>query len=355
MIYDLAIIGAGPAGITAAIYAARKKLKVLVIAENIGGQAALSGSIQNYTGYQFISGQDLALKFEEHLKSFQIDLKEFERVECIKKIKDIISIKTPGFDYLAYTVIIATGRTPKKLNIQGEDQFKNKGITYCATCDGPLFADKDVAIIGGGNSALDTTLQLISIAKKIYVISIQNSLSGDPIIIDKVIASDKVTILNNSKPVEFYGAQMLEGIKIKTADNKIETLPVQGAFIEIGSLATTTSICAELELNVSGEIIVNTRCETNVTGIFAAGDVTDIPAKQIITAAGQGCIASLSAFDYLAKLQKKEENKMDKYICNVCGYIYDPAQNNNIAFENLPADWVCPECGVGKDQFSILS
>ena len=161
---DLIIIGAGPAGITAAIYAARKKINILVVTQDIGGQAAWSGSIENYTGYQFISGPELVAKFEEHLRNFDINLKEGEEVLEIKRKDSSIQVKSNKGEYEAKTAIIASGKRSKELKVPGEKEYKNKGLTYCATCDGPLFSSKDVAIIGGGNSALDATLQLINIA-----------------------------------------------------------------------------------------------------------------------------------------------------------------------------------------------
>lgn len=302
--YDLIIIGAGPAGITAAVYAARKKLNTLVITKNIGGQAALSGEVGNYTGYQFISGPELSKKFEEHLKSFNIDLQEGVETLSIEKT-DNFKIKTEKKEFESKTVIIATGRTPRMLNIPGEREFKNKGITYCATCDAPLFAGKDVAVIGGGNSALDAAIQLIKIAKKVYLININNSFQGDEIRLEKVRNSDKVEILNNTKTKEIIGNSFVKKIKV-VKDSEEKILDVEGVFIEIGSTPSLMPVKAsdgELELNQYKEIVVNKHCETNIPGLFAAGDVTNIPEKQIIVAAGHGCIASLSAFEYLSKLR----------------------------------------------------
>ena len=170
--HDLIIIGAGPAGITASVYAARKKMDPLVITKDIGGQAAWSGDIENYTGYQFITGPQLAQKFEEHMRQYNISLRENEGVLEVKKIKETVSVKTDKGSYEARTAIIASGKKSRELNVPGEKEFKNKGLTYCATCDGPLFAGKDVAVIGGGNSALDAALQLIKIASKVYIINI---------------------------------------------------------------------------------------------------------------------------------------------------------------------------------------
>ena len=296
--YDLIIIGAGPAGITASVYAARKKMNLLVISRDIGGQAALSGDIENYTGYQFITGPELAIKFEEHMRKFEIALKENEQVLEVKKIGQVISVKTNKATYEAKAAIIASGKRSKELGAPGEKEFKNKGLTYCATCDGPLFSGKVVAVIGGGNSALDATLQLMRIAKQIYIINTTAKLGGDAIMREKVEQSPMVTVMNNCQVSAILGDKFVKAIKIKGKD-KEEQLAVEGIFVEIG-LIPNSEFTQDIEKNQWGEIKVNSFNETNIPGIFAAGDVTDVPEKQIIIAAGEGSKATLSAFKYLA-------------------------------------------------------
>ncbi len=298
--YDLIIIGAGPAGITASVYATRKRMNLLVITKDIGGQAAISGDIENYTGYQFITGPDLAAKFEEHMRKYDITLKENEEVLELKKIGDNILIKTNKGAYEARTAIIASGKKSRELNVPGEREFKNKGLTYCATCDGPLFSGKDVAVIGGGNSALDATLQLIKIAKQVYIINNASGLGGDAIMREKINESKLVTVLNNTQVTAILGDKFVSGIRIKK-EGKEEQLALQGVFVEIG-LIPNSDFANEVEKNQFGEIKVNSRNETNIPGIFAAGDVTDVPEKQIIIAAGEGAKAALSAFRYLSHL-----------------------------------------------------
>jgi len=297
--YDLIIIGAGPAGITASVYAGRKKMQLLVISRDIGGQAAWSSDIENYTGYQFITGTDLVAKFEEHMRKYDIALKENETVTEVKKANNIISVKTDKGTYGAKSVIIASGKRSKELGVPGDKEFKNRGLTYCATCDGPLFSDKAVAVIGGGNSALDAALQLIKIAKRVYVINITSALSGDAVMRQKVEGSKIVTILNNTGVTAILGDKFLNGIKIKR-EGKEETFSVEGVFVEIG-LIPNSEFTKDIEKNQIGEIKINCRNETNIPGIFAAGDVTDVPEKQIIIAAGEGSKAALSAFRYLAQ------------------------------------------------------
>jgi alkyl hydroperoxide reductase subunit F len=297
--YELIIVGAGPAGMTAGVYAARKRMNVLMITGDIGGQTALSWDIENYLGYQFITGPELVQKFKEHLAQFDVELKEDEKVTSVEKSNDTITIKTDKGDYTAKTAIIASGRDPRKLGVQGEDKFKNKGITYCATCDAPLFTGMDVAVIGGGNAGLDATLQLTKIAKKIYLIEARPQLAADRIMIDKAKESGKVRFYTDTKVTRINGEQLVQGLEIITGD-KVEDIPVGGIFVEIGSIPASEFVMG-VEKNEGGEIIVNCSCETNIPGIFAAGDVTNVFAKQIIVACGEGAKATIAAFDYLNK------------------------------------------------------
>lgn len=296
-IYDLIIIGAGPAGITAAVYAARLGLKFMVVSGDIGGQAAISGDVENYTGYQFITGPELAAKFEEHMRKFNIETKEGEEVAALTKNADFFEAKTAKNTYLTKSLIIASGKRSRLLNVPGEKEFKNKGLTYCAVCDGPLFKDKAVAVVGGGNSALDAVIQLLNIARKIYLININNELGGDKIMRDKVYESDKVTVLNNTSVLAIMGDKFVNSVKIKRQGND-ETLPVEGVFVEIG-LVPNSGFAPLLSKNEYGEIKVDSSNRTNIAGIFAAGDVTDVPEKQIIVAAGEGSKAALGVFKYL--------------------------------------------------------
>ncbi len=295
--YDLIIIGAGPAGITAAIYAARKKINFLIISKDIGGQAVWSSDIENYTGYQFISGPELASKFEEHIKQYNVVLNEQEEVLSVKQEENFFIVQTNKNSYQGKTIIVASGKKSKELNVSGEKEFRNKGVAYCATCDGPLFAKKVVAIIGGGNSALDAALQLMLIAKQVYLINLADDLTGDAIMQEKVKLAGNVLIRNNSKILNIYGEKFVKGIKF--LDSGVEKeLEVDGVFIEAG-LIPNASFINFVEKNSSGEIKVNCNNETSCKGIFAAGDVTDVMEKQIIIAAGEGAKATLSVFRYL--------------------------------------------------------
>ncbi len=296
--YDLIIIGAGPAGITAAIYAIRKKINLLVISKDVGGQTTWSGDIENYTGYQLVTGPELTSKFEEHMRKYAIPFKEGEDVADVKRIDDKIIVKTDKGTYESNTAIIASGKRSRQLNIPGEKEFKNRGLTYCATCDAPFFAGKNVAVIGGGNSALDATLQLIRIANRVYLVNIAARLTGDPVMIEKVQeAPNAVSIMNNAKVLSITGDSMVKALRI-AREGRAEELPVEGVFVEIG-LIPNSHFVPDVAKNSFDEIRVDSSNRTDIPGIFAAGDVTDVQEKQIIIAAGEGAKAALAVFRYL--------------------------------------------------------
>jgi alkyl hydroperoxide reductase subunit F len=295
-VYELIIVGAGPAGITAAVYAARNKMDFLVITTNIGGQVTLSSKVENYTGFQYITGEDLSDKFQKHLDSFKFDLK-MENVKKVERDKGFFEVKTDNATYQGKTVIIATGRRPRELKVPGEEELKYRGVAYCATCDAPLFTGRDVAVVGGGDAGLEAVLQLMKIAKSIRLIELKPKLSADKKLIEKACASDKVEIWTNTKVMEILGHKVVEGIKIRK-NGVEELLSVQGVFVEVGS-TPNSDVVDFVKTTRFGEIYVNCGCETNVPGLFAAGDVTNVPAKQIVVAAGEGCKAVLSAFRYV--------------------------------------------------------
>ena len=306
MAYDLIIIGAGPAGITAAIYAARRKIKFLLISLNLGGQIGLSPEVGNYPGVRVMSGPELVGRFQQHMKDYKIKMHQEEVVDIKKSIK-IIKVKTRKKSYEAKAVIIASGKKPKKLEVPGEKELKNKGISYCATCDAPLFKNKVVAVIGGGNSALEAAIFLSKYAVKVYLININPSLGGEKFLKDKVLQNRKIKIINNSKTTEILGREFVSGLKYEN-QGKINTLKVNGIFIEIG-LIPGCDFVKIVKKNNWGEIMIfrSTKTHeenmTNVPGVFAAGDVTDIPAKQIVVSAGEGAKAAIAAFNYIDKLK----------------------------------------------------
>ena len=297
-IFDLIIIGAGPAGITAAVYAARKRLKLIILTGDIGGQAAWSGEIENYTGFNIISGPELAVKFDEHIKQFKLPIKESEEAISLTSDNGIFTVTTPKGKYSASSVIIASGKRSRELNVPGEKEFKNKGLTYCATCDGPLFAGKEVAVIGGGNSALDAAIQLARYCSKVYIVNNTENLGGDEVMRDQVIKNPVVSVINGAKVMSILGEKAVSAVRVESALAGLSEIPVNGVFVEIG-LLPNSEFASLVKRNGSGEILVDTGCATSIPGIFAAGDVTNVAEKQIIIAAGEGAKASLAVFKYL--------------------------------------------------------
>ncbi len=296
---DLIIIGGGPAGITAAVYAARKKMDFTVISKDIGGQAAWSSRIENYTGFQFIPGPELVEKFRAHLEGFKFELLEGVGASDVARDKEGFSVRTDdGKSVSSRTLVIATGKKPRDLGVPGESQYKGKGVHSCATCDGALFAGKTVAVVGGGNSALDSALSLVRIASKIYIINIAGKLTGDRVMQEKLAGASNVEIMNNARVTEVRGDRFVTGVVVEQGGARRE-IPLQGVFVEVG-LTPNSGFIKCVKKNSIGEIIINCSAETSCEGVFAAGDVTSVPDKQIIIAAGDGAKAALSAFRYLS-------------------------------------------------------
>lgn len=305
--YELVIIGAGPAGMTAVVYAARKRLDTLLISYDLGGQPLTTAGVENYMGYQFIEGPELMQKFEEQVRQSPSDVKTEigQRVESVSRINRGFEVRTDkGETYQAKAVIFATGKRPRQLNAPGEKELVGKGVTYCAICDGPLFAGEKVAVIGGGNSALEAADDMIKIAEHVYLISL-TSLTGDRILIDKITNADNLTMFLEHEVLEIKGEDRVEGIKIRDLKSKQEKeFDVGGVFIEIGLVPNSGAMKGVTTLNRLGEIEVNCANETGVPGLFAAGDVTTVPEKQIIVAAGEGAKAALQAHRYLQRLKQ---------------------------------------------------
>jgi len=304
--YDLIIIGAGPAGMTAAIYAARKKLKTLILTKDIGGQTAISSDVQNYPGFTMITGAELTRRFEQHLEEFKdaVDL-QFTRggVNKIEKIQNRFLVQTTeGTRQKAKALIIAGGKVPRKLNVEGEDQFLGKGVSYCAWCDGPLFKGKEVAIIGGGNSALDTAINLSKLVHTAYIININPKPTGDPVMVEKIKSLVNVRLVNNAVLKTIKGTELVEAIEITDQESGLDKeIKVQGVFVEIGFVPATDYLKTVVKLNREGEIIIDKYNMTSQEGIFAAGDITNVIEKQIIVAAGEGAKAAIQVSQYLAK------------------------------------------------------
>lgn len=307
---DILIIGAGPAGQTAALYLARKKMKIAVISNDTAGQTAKAALVENYLGFEKISGSDLMEKFMAHLTSTGVQISQTE-VKSVSKIDGGFEVATKDVENAklrAKSVIIAAGKCPRELGVPGEEEFKGKGVSYCATCDGPLFKDKTVAVIGGGNSALDSACEMEKYAKKVYIVNVNADLQGDAILKERFEKSDKGEIINNAKTTEIVGEQFVKGLKYEKvlSDEKAGPRPASpgleivcdGIFVEIGWSPATSFLGDLVKLNQLKEIEVDKNGATSLEGIYAAGDVTDTPFKQIIIAAGAGATAALSAWKY---------------------------------------------------------
>ena len=300
--YDLIIIGGGPAAISAAIYAARKRLKTLLICQDWGGQTALASRIENYPGFESISGTDLVSKFVDQLKKNELEIKKGLEVKKISLAVNSVKVKTENDFYQSRAIIVATGRLPKKLGLPNEEKFIGQGISYCATCDAPLFKNKKVAVIGGGNTGLGTALKLTVYASKIYILEILPELIADEFFQEKIKNSSKITLLTNVLVKKIRGNQFVKGLIYQDrASGQNKEIPVEGIFIDIGSVANSSLVKNVVKLNKEGEIEIDSQNRTSEPGIFAAGDVTDILHKQIVIAAGEGAKAALSAYQYLCQ------------------------------------------------------
>lgn len=294
MLYDLAIIGGGPAGVAAGVYASRKRLRTVFITDVWGGQSTVSDGIENWIGTINIPGTKLADDLKAHLEAYAgdiVDIKNATRAERVTKNESgTFSIKTDGGEFEARTVLVTTGSTRRKLQIPGAEQFEHKGITYCASCDGPLFADQDVVVIGGGNAAFESAAQLLAYCKSVTMINRGSEYRADPVTVDKVLANPKMKSIQNAELLEVVGEKFVTGLKYRDTTTKEEVLlPTTGIFVEIGLIPSTEYVKDALELNKFGQIIIDPRTqETKTPGIWAAGDCTDVLYHQNNIAAGDG-------------------------------------------------------------------
>lgn len=303
-IYDFLIIGGGAAGCSAAVYAARRRMNTAIVTEDFGGQLLETDSIENYLGFKHLTGQGISEKYEEHVRDYEdyvdIHLKTVERVD--KEDDGTFTVTTSGDEtFQAHTVLIATGNSPRTLGAEGEEAYNNRGISYCVVCDGPLYADEEIAIIGGGYAGTEGALFMSDVAKKVYLINLGPKLTGEPITVEKIPDQDNVEVINNAKTTKFSGDQMLESVTYEDTETGEEhTLEVGGAFIEIGRVPNTEIVDhLELEKTEHGHIISDKHQRTNIDGLYACGDVSDIATEQAILAAGEGAAAALDAGRYV--------------------------------------------------------
>jgi thioredoxin reductase (NADPH) len=317
LLYDVIVIGGASAGLTAAMYASRQGLKTLVITKDIGGQALLTNSIENYPPFEHIGGFELMQKFEHQAKSFGAEFAYEEVISIIEARKGDFKIKTnnDNKEYSAYAIILAFGKTPRDLNVKGEKELNGRGVSYCAVCDGPFFKNKKVAIVGVGDPALEAAIYLKGLASQLYIIHRSDKPEGSEESIDLLQNKDnnnKVSFIPNSTVKSINGTSKVESLILYDSKSKSESkLDVDGIFVEMGYVARTDIVKDLVELNRSKEIIIDKYCATTTEGVFAAGDVTDVPYKQAIISAGQGAIAALSAYNYLQRLKGKPAIRAD--------------------------------------------
>lgn len=305
--YDVIIIGGGPAGMTAGIYSSRRGLKTLIISSDIGGQITKTSEVENYPGFDLVTGIDLANNFFIQAKKFGCEF-DFTSVKEIKEEKPSgFSIITPTKTYEAKSIILAFGKKPRELSVPGEEEFKGRGVSYCATCDAPFFKGKDVAVVGGGNSALNAAIITSKVANQVYLIHRRDQFSAEAALIEKITQTKNIKTILNNEVTEITGEKRVSEITLKN-DKKIK---VDGVLVEVGFVIDRGLIKDFVKLDKLNQVVVNNLQETSKPGIFAAGDLTQTPYKQVVIAAGEGAKAALSCFDYLQQKEGKRGIKAD--------------------------------------------
>lgn len=300
--YDVLVVGGGPSGASAAIYAARKGIRTGIVAERFGGQVMDTLGIENFISVKYTEGPKLAASLEEHVKEYNVDVMKLQRAKRLEK-KDFIEIELENGAVLkSKTVILSTGARWRNVGVPGEAEFKNKGVAYCPHCDGPLFAGKHVAVIGGGNSGIEAAIDLAGIVSHVTVLEFMPELKADSVLQDRLYSLPNVTVLKNVQTKEITGTDKVNGISyIERETGEVKHVELQGVFVQIGLVPNTDWLGDTIERTRIGEIVVDKHGATNIPGVFAAGDCTNSPYKQIIISMGSGANAALGAFDYLIR------------------------------------------------------
>lgn len=299
---DLIIIGAGPAGMSAGIYAARSALSPLIIESQMpGGQVALTDFIENYPAFpNGMSGQELTKLMEEQCNNFNVEFMNFVQVDFVEKENKIFKLKTNQGDFFAKTVIVATGASPAELGIPGEREFKGRGVSYCATCDGPLFKDKDILVVGGGDSAVQEAIYLTKFVSSLKIVHRRDKLRARKMLQEKAFKNPKIDILWNSNLLEIKGKDLVERVVIfNNKTNQKREIRIDGLFMYVGFKPNSSLVKDLVEMDKLGRIITDHKMRTSTTGLFAAGDVRNTPLRQVVTAVSDGAIAAINAEEYL--------------------------------------------------------
>lgn len=301
--FDVLIVGGGPAGAAAAVYAARKGIRTGIAAERFGGQVLDTLGIENFISVKETEGPKFAHALEEHVRTYDVDIMNLQRAKALKPTGSLIEVQLEsGATLKAKSVIVSTGARWRNINVPGEQEFRNKGVAYCPHCDGPLFKGKRVAVIGGGNSGVEAAIDLAGIVAHVTLVEFDTRLRADAVLQKKLHSLPNVTVLTNAQTTQITGDQKVDGLVYKDrASGEEQRVELEGVFVQIGLVPNTEWLKGTVELSKFGEIIVGPRGETSVPGVFAAGDCTTVPFKQIIIAAGDGAKAALGAFDHLIR------------------------------------------------------
>jgi len=303
VVYDLVIVGGGPAAMTAAIYAARKGLGLALLTDEFGGQMADTAGIENYIGFQMVSGRELAAKFVEHMKAFGVPYALGEKVASVRREGELFaSVLEGGRTYRSRTVVFAAGKRYRRLGVPGEAELSGRGVSYCAICDAPLFRKKRVVVAGGGNSALTAAADLLKLDAAVTLVNIAPNWQADRVLFEPVARHPSATLLASHEIVRIEGQRKVEKVSVRDrATLSVKELAADGVFVEIGGVPNSEPVRDLAALSEKGELIVDCHCRTSVEGLFGAGDVTTVPYKQIVVSAGEGAKAALAAYDYLAQ------------------------------------------------------
>jgi alkyl hydroperoxide reductase subunit F len=301
--YDVLVLGAGPAGVCAALYLMRKGRALGLIAKSLGGQVAWTAAIENYLGYRLIDGAGLVRRFQEQLEGLPADLGLGLDLQAVERRAAGFAVRAGGATYAARSLVLATGKRPRMLGVPGEKHLIGRGVAYCAVCDAPLYRGKVTGVVGGGNSGVEAAVDLLGVCPAVYLFEHGSRLTADPVVARRVERHPNARVFLDTEVVEVVGEERVRAVRVKSLPGgAVREVPLEGLFVETGLTPNSEPFRGLLPLAANGEIEVDAACRTALPGVFAAGDVTSVPYKQIIIAAGEGAKAALAAHDYLLRL-----------------------------------------------------